>query len=362
MLCVLRVGVCVVRVGACALRECVGNRSRGLRVGVCVLAVRVGNIPLHYSCVDSQGTATIALRARQTRQHGVNYFQPAVDDLECFTLFHVTDFEEIDAVNVEWRSPLHNALANNTGFAGIWAEQIGDVASAKAVVARLGFSTLSDAAIAKLCDFWGVARPDSFDAFETLTALIKMCLPSITDDELYEILAQRRLSRSTEVAEIVLEMQDCFGKESADVNKWAEQEIKHAESEKPFAEKLKKLYASTRAARDLAASKGKGKGKSKGRRGKDRNPPVAAEVPSEALSEEDARRLCPGVESMRIYRDENNRRWLGYIFKKSLSRSWAIHGDLKASAIVVYWMWCEFEKVSGQSCPHEWLAALAKGA
>lgn len=66
-------------------------------------------------------------------------------------------------------------------------------------------------------------------------------------------------------------------------------------------------------------------------------------------------KLAPLHATTRLYKDNGNRRWLGYLRGKSRSRSFDLYGETGAMAQVLAFLW----EVSGERCPHAWIVDMA---
>ena len=124
-----------------------------------------------------------------------------------------------------------------------------------------------------------------------------------------------------------------------------------------------------RAAAPAAGVDGKGKGKGKGKRagrGKKDKPaaPAAAKVPNtpimkpaDLLSEIDAQAYLPEDEAWSMKKDFYNNRWqVKHALLGELSRSWPLHGEVWAAALVLNFCWTEQKRIDPDcECPHEWI-------
>ena len=159
------------------------------------------------------------------------------------SIIPVTSLDQLDSCEMQWLSPLHiHAAKLEEDLQGCWAMQLGATRTAKYVAAKAGFPTMTLAGLIQLAQALGCKLPAAADMFDVLQCLIKLCCPGISDSEVHAILARRSLEerKHEPTAEIMNVVADIFGKDSEDVEKWAEKNS--SKKDESFHAKLTDLY------------------------------------------------------------------------------------------------------------------------
>lgn len=320
---------------------------------------------MRFSCVVSllnaiaanSGAACLAVRCEVLKENTTWLFQCSPDKpLDSgLQLLPMLDIEEWVAAETQILSPM-SALVAKSGRAGIWAQQIGAVAPLKTVLGLKGFHNMSEAACRQLAHHFNIELPAGADFFEVIKSLIMCCCPKLSEEKLMNILQLRAIDPQAETAAILSgELSESFGKDSEEVQRWADSKLQEVETMKPYREKLAALVAKVKA---TATSSGSTSTRSK-KASKAFTPgePVTDE---ELFSEVMAKRFCPEEPSLRLYKDYKNRRWLGYLFKQSRSRSFQEYGDTGALALVLQWFWKLSHEAGGATCPYDWIDKAAQ--
>jgi hypothetical protein len=155
-----------------------------------------------------------------------------------------------------------------------------------------------------------------------------------------------------EAAEILnSDRKECFGKDEAEVGKWAEQQKNQQFAKQPFLEKTKSMRSTVMSSSSTSPASGSSRPPPK--RARVKTGPSKGNADDQLFDEDGARKFMP--EGALIYKDQFNRRWLAFSHGSSRSRSWTLHSDYGAMCMVLLWAWQVHRDHGGASCPYPWV-------